>query len=563
MPLLAKGPAKDAHERALVQGLAEEWETMRMADLRIVCADGTMSGHRLVLATLSGLLKRALEGLVEAGVEDPVILAPDADIESLKDFLSHIYKGQGHYGEVEIPESLKHLGFTRHLSPASRTPLLAKKEAIEDEIGESMSLFDGFDDDAPEPIFPETRPYKKERGDGDEDEDSDADFEVTDDRDELGDEDDDDDEEFEVPDEADDEDYRPTYPLPKKKKLVLNKPRMKPAMKSVRHEAKTGKRQMVWKYFHVIDADNASCLECKMVIRTETGSITGLTRHLRYVHPNLFERLNQDKANLDDAPKEAVEGLAVVKEESDDPSAVGVQIPSTKQAIDIWGNGPDQKPPVLPNPSSTIGLSGSVPPIVKPVQACNKCGEPITWRSNSITSIKNHLQKCQPEKYAAIFLKGTTKGGSSSNQSAKAPKSSTKKLLPPKRILKTSRPNVNVPASARTCPECKRVFSSRQTMLYHKKVVHSGIRPYRCKDCGKTFARADSFKTHAHTEERSFLCSVCGKTFARRNIRDIHERAHYGDKRYPITAQQQQQQQETPQQHLPTNEMFIIHEQIQ
>ena len=65
--------------------------------------------------------------------------------------------------------------------------------------------------------------------------------------------------------------------------------------------------------------------------------------------------------------------------------------------------------------------------------------------------------------------------------------------------------------------------------------VHSGIRPYKCEECGMTFARQDSWKGHTHSKIRSFLCSICGKTFARRNIRDTHERAHLNDRRYPCS----------------------------
>ena len=65
--------------------------------------------------------------------------------------------------------------------------------------------------------------------------------------------------------------------------------------------------------------------------------------------------------------------------------------------------------------------------------------------------------------------------------------------------------------------------------------MHSGIRPYKCEQCGMTFARQDSWKGHTHSKVRSFLCSICGKTFARRNIRDTHERAHLNDRRYPCS----------------------------
>lgn len=79
-------------------------------------------------------------------------------------------------------------------------------------------------------------------------------------------------------------------------------------------------------------------------------------------------------------------------------------------------------------------------------------------------------------------------------------------------------------------------FQSFVTNCFHSiQCVHSGIRPYKCEECGMTFARQDSWKGHTHSKVRSFLCSICGKTFARRNIRDTHERAHLNDRRYPCS----------------------------
>lgn len=71
----------------------------------------------------------------------------------------------------------------------------------------------------------------------------------------------------------------------------------------------------------------------------------------------------------------------------------------------------------------------------------------------------------------------------------------------------------------RTCPDCGKEFKSQKTMLYHRKTVHSGIKPYKCKYCEMTFARPDGLRSHTHVHDKaqSFLCSHCGKQFARRN----------------------------------------------
>ena len=86
--------------------------------------------------------------------------------------------------------------------------------------------------------------------------------------------------------------------------------------------------------------------------------------------------------------------------------------------------------------------------------------------------------------------------------------------------------------SERTCTVCQKVYSTKKNMELHRNAVHSGVKPFKCDQCGLEFARKESFKRHSHSGFKPFLCSVCGKTFARRHIRDVHERAHYGDKRY-------------------------------
>ena len=91
---------------------------------------------------------------------------------------------------------------------------------------------------------------------------------------------------------------------------------------------------------------------------------------------------------------------------------------------------------------------------------------------------------------------------------------------------------VDLDPTEKTCPDCGKVFSGRAAMRFHQRVVHSGVRPFKCDECGMTFARGDSFKGHTHSKTRSFLCTICGKTFGRKNIRDQHERAHRGDRRY-------------------------------
>jgi uncharacterized Zn-finger protein len=52
---------------------------------------------------------------------------------------------------------------------------------------------------------------------------------------------------------------------------------------------------------------------------------------------------------------------------------------------------------------------------------------------------------------------------------------------------------------------------------------------YPCKECKKTYSRANSLKTHQqreHAKERRFLCETCGKGFVRKCDLDRHRSIH-------------------------------------
>ncbi|KAM9839094.1 uncharacterized protein ACBR49_017759 [Aulostomus maculatus] len=84
------------------------------------------------------------------------------------------------------------------------------------------------------------------------------------------------------------------------------------------------------------------------------------------------------------------------------------------------------------------------------------------------------------------------------------------------------------------CTVCSKTFPRPGALRRHKK-IHSGERPYICEFCGKLFIDSSALTTHIrkHTSDKPahrVSCETCGKSLASVHVLEVHKRIHTGEK---------------------------------
>uniref|UniRef100_A0A3Q4HZV1 C2H2-type domain-containing protein n=1 Tax=Neolamprologus brichardi TaxID=32507 RepID=A0A3Q4HZV1_NEOBR len=82
--------------------------------------------------------------------------------------------------------------------------------------------------------------------------------------------------------------------------------------------------------------------------------------------------------------------------------------------------------------------------------------------------------------------------------------------------------------AGKICHICGKTYQNIETHMRS----HTGIKPYHCSVCGKSFPRSGALRRHKriHSGERPYICEFCGKTFIDNGALTLHIRNHTKDK---------------------------------
>ncbi|XP_075769179.1 uncharacterized protein LOC142821597 isoform X2 [Pelodiscus sinensis] len=95
----------------------------------------------------------------------------------------------------------------------------------------------------------------------------------------------------------------------------------------------------------------------------------------------------------------------------------------------------------------------------------------------------------------------------------------------------TNHQKIHTRDTPHNCSDCGKNFSTNSHLVIHR-MAHTGEKPFNCSDCGKNFSQKSNLVTHrkSHTGKKPFTCSDCGKNFSSSSSLVAHRRSHTGEK---------------------------------
>ncbi|KAK9501039.1 hypothetical protein O3M35_002163 [Rhynocoris fuscipes] len=81
------------------------------------------------------------------------------------------------------------------------------------------------------------------------------------------------------------------------------------------------------------------------------------------------------------------------------------------------------------------------------------------------------------------------------------------------------------------CKVCEKYFATKGSLEVHS-TIHTGVRPFVCSACGKSFRHKVNLMEHfqrKHSQVRPYICDVCAARFVTKQELVRHYRKHIGD----------------------------------
>ena len=81
---------------------------------------------------------------------------------------------------------------------------------------------------------------------------------------------------------------------------------------------------------------------------------------------------------------------------------------------------------------------------------------------------------------------------------------------------------------------CSQAWATERDSVSKKKKIHTREKPYKYKECGKSFNRSSTFTKHKviHTGVKLYKCEECGKSFFWSSALTRHKKIHTGQQPY-------------------------------
>ncbi|KAM9413025.1 uncharacterized protein ACWYII_025063 isoform 2-T2 [Salvelinus alpinus] len=156
--------------------------------------------------------------------------------------------------------------------------------------------------------------------------------------------------------------------------------------------------------------------------------------------------------------------------------------------------------------------------------SCSGC--PFSFTSQIF--LHKHIKRCHHDEYVRLLRSGEIRSDnlmSSSSSQHHGNTSSSSNPAPIRKPRETDKPRPH------RCSQCGKSFNRGGSLRTHQ-LTHTGEKPFHCSQCGKCFTTGSHLRTHqlTHTGEKPFHCSQCGKSFNRGGSLRTHQLTHTGEK---------------------------------